>query len=73
MSLVGFEPTIAAFDQAKTAHALDRAAAVIGSGEYSGVKMNVNVMYCVRMYMCAYRVVLLLYWAQIMTETKLKY
>jgi hypothetical protein len=32
MSSVGFEPTIPAFGRAKTVHALDRAATVIGSG-----------------------------------------
>jgi hypothetical protein len=31
MPLVGFEPTIPAFDQAKTVHDLDRAATVIGT------------------------------------------
>jgi hypothetical protein len=31
MPLVGFEPTIPAFERAKTFHALDRAATVIGS------------------------------------------
>jgi hypothetical protein len=31
MTLVGFEPTIPTFDQAKTVHALDRAATVIGN------------------------------------------
>jgi hypothetical protein len=31
MPLVGLEPTISAFERAKTVHALDRAAAVIGS------------------------------------------
>jgi hypothetical protein len=30
MSLVGFEPTIPAIQRAKTVHALDRAATVIG-------------------------------------------
>jgi hypothetical protein len=30
MPRVGFEPTIPAFDQAKTVHALDRVATVIG-------------------------------------------
>jgi hypothetical protein len=30
MPQVGFEPTIPVFEQAKTVHALDRAAAVIG-------------------------------------------
>jgi hypothetical protein len=32
MPLVVFEPTIPEFEQAKTFHALDRAATVIGSG-----------------------------------------
>jgi hypothetical protein len=31
MSQVGFEPTILAFEQAKTVHALDRVATVIGT------------------------------------------
>jgi hypothetical protein len=31
MPLVGFEPTIPEFERAKTVHALDRAATVIGS------------------------------------------
>jgi hypothetical protein len=31
MPRVGFEPTIPAFEQAKTVHALDRAATVIGT------------------------------------------
>jgi hypothetical protein len=31
MPLMGFEPTISPFDRAKTVHALDRAAAVIGA------------------------------------------
>jgi hypothetical protein len=31
MPLVGFEPTIAAFERAKIVHALDRAATMIGS------------------------------------------
>jgi hypothetical protein len=30
MPRVGFEPTISAFERAKTVHALDRAAATIG-------------------------------------------
>jgi hypothetical protein len=34
MPPMGFEPTISAFERAKTVHALDRAAAVIGA--YSG-------------------------------------
>jgi hypothetical protein len=33
MSKVGFEPTIPVFERAKTVHALDRAATVIGSAE----------------------------------------
>jgi hypothetical protein len=35
MPCVGFEPTIPMFKQAKTFHALDRAATVIGLYEYS--------------------------------------
>jgi hypothetical protein len=35
MSQVGFEPTIPVFERAKTVHALDRAAIVIG-GELTG-------------------------------------
>jgi hypothetical protein len=31
MPLVGFEPTVPVFERAKTVHALDRAATVIGS------------------------------------------
>jgi hypothetical protein len=34
MPLVGFEPTIPALQQAKTVHALDRAATVIGSSPF---------------------------------------
>jgi hypothetical protein len=40
MLWVGFEPTIPAFEQAKTVHALDRAAIVIGFNVYIG---NINV------------------------------
>jgi hypothetical protein len=35
MPCVGFEPTIPAFERAKTVHALDRAAAVIGNAIYN--------------------------------------
>jgi hypothetical protein len=34
MPRVGFEPTIPVFEQAKTFHALDRAATVIGGKKY---------------------------------------
>jgi hypothetical protein len=34
MPSVGFEPTIPAFERAKTVHALDRAATVIGIKEH---------------------------------------
>jgi hypothetical protein len=34
MHWVGFEPTIPVFERAKTIHALDRVAIVIGSYEY---------------------------------------
>jgi hypothetical protein len=37
MSRVGFEPTIPAFDRAKTGHVLDRAANVMGSLSYSAL------------------------------------
>jgi hypothetical protein len=35
---VGFEPTIPAFERAKTVHALDRVATVIGSKHVAGTK-----------------------------------
>jgi hypothetical protein len=35
MPQAGFEPTIQAFERAKTLHALDRAATVIGHDEYN--------------------------------------
>jgi hypothetical protein len=38
MPQVGFEPTIAVFERAKTVQALDRAATVIGSGFAASVK-----------------------------------
>jgi hypothetical protein len=40
MSPVGFEPTIPVFRRAKTVHALDRAATVIG--EFSFCKVNIT-------------------------------
>jgi hypothetical protein len=39
MPRVGFEATILAFERAKTAHALDRAATVIGDRHYDNVYM----------------------------------
>jgi hypothetical protein len=39
MPQVGLEPTIPVFERAKTVHALDRAATVIGS--YSGYNVNI--------------------------------
>jgi hypothetical protein len=38
MPWVGFEPMIPAFEQAKTAHALDRATTVIGKSIYRHTK-----------------------------------
>jgi hypothetical protein len=38
MPRVAFEPTIAMFERAKTVHALDRAATVIGSSCVTGEK-----------------------------------
>jgi hypothetical protein len=35
MSPVGFEPTSSMFEQAKTVHAADRAATVIGAATYT--------------------------------------
>jgi hypothetical protein len=43
MSWVGFEPTIPAFERAKTFHALDRAATVIGYSYYWLFKIKVWV------------------------------
>jgi hypothetical protein len=42
MPQVGFEPTIPGFEQAKTVHGLDRAAAVIG--QYNLQKYVINVL-----------------------------
>jgi hypothetical protein len=50
MPRVGSEHTIPVFEKAKTVYALNHAATVIGSGEYTGIKINVNVMYCVRIW-----------------------
>jgi hypothetical protein len=38
MPSVGFEPTIPVFERAKTVHASDRAATVIGTFNYSHIK-----------------------------------
>jgi hypothetical protein len=39
---MGFEPTIPAFERAKSVHALDRATIVIGSAAKYTTKMNMN-------------------------------
>jgi hypothetical protein len=39
MPRAGFEPTIAAFERAKTVHTLDRAAAMIGTEVYAQEKL----------------------------------
>jgi hypothetical protein len=41
MPLVGFEPTIKAFERAKTVHALDRAATTIGGKQFHSTKIPV--------------------------------
>jgi hypothetical protein len=41
---VGFEPTIPVFERAKTVHALDRAATVIGSCRYTKFKYEIRVL-----------------------------
>jgi hypothetical protein len=44
MYWVGFEPTIPAFERAKTVHALDRAAIVVGwIVEYSAINFVVEI------------------------------
>jgi hypothetical protein len=40
MPRVGFEPTIPMFERAKTVHALDRAATVIGYYSVLGIKIS---------------------------------
>jgi hypothetical protein len=40
MLQVRFEPTISVSEQAKTVHALDRAATVVGTGTYRGRKIK---------------------------------
>jgi hypothetical protein len=40
MPRVGFEPKIPAFERAKTVHALDRAATVIGSEDGTDLQTN---------------------------------
>jgi hypothetical protein len=42
---VGFEPTIPAFEQAKTVHALDRASTVIGPEKASYLKVGAYPKY----------------------------
>jgi hypothetical protein len=44
MSLLGFEPRIPVFERAKTVHALDREATVIGIFMYYGTEMKSNVV-----------------------------
>jgi hypothetical protein len=44
MPRVGFEPTIPAFKRAKTFHALDRAANVIGTFNYSHKKIHIGCL-----------------------------
>jgi hypothetical protein len=47
MPRVGFQPTIPAFERAKTVHALDRAATVIGCYVHNGtVSPNTLCYYC---------------------------
>jgi hypothetical protein len=43
MLRVGFEPTIPAFERAKTVHVLDRAAAVIGNESFCLPLVNMNI------------------------------
>jgi hypothetical protein len=43
MPSVGIEPTIPAFERAKTVHALDRAATVIGGGMAKLLKLCMKV------------------------------
>jgi hypothetical protein len=51
MPWVGFEPTIPVLQRAKTVHALDRAATVIGPDEmYMRQKMNVAFNTAINMY-----------------------
>jgi hypothetical protein len=46
MSQVGFEPTIPVFERAKTVHALDRAATVIGYYSYSQAYVSHQASFC---------------------------
>jgi hypothetical protein len=41
MPEVGFKPTIPVFERAKTVHALDRAATVIGNAQFNYPKYDV--------------------------------
>jgi hypothetical protein len=43
MSRVGFEPTVSVFEWAKTVHALDRAATVIGCLAFCGFKITSTI------------------------------
>jgi hypothetical protein len=44
---VGYEPTVATFERAKTVHALDRAANVIGIGYNVPVQIQIKFLYAV--------------------------
>jgi hypothetical protein len=44
MPRVGFEPMSSAFEQAKTVHALDRAATVIGERKYTERKYSIIIV-----------------------------
>jgi hypothetical protein len=46
MSQMGFEPTILAFERAKTVHALDRAATVVGLKLYDKLKISRKYFDC---------------------------
>jgi phage gp36-like protein len=53
MPWVDFEPTIPAFEQAKTVRALDRAAAVIGAYIYT-YKYEETVLKILQVYECTF-------------------
>jgi hypothetical protein len=50
MPLVGFEPTIPAFEQAKTFHALDSAATVISPTSTTGINITTTTPTITRIY-----------------------
>jgi hypothetical protein len=49
MPRVEFEPTIPVFERAKTVHALDRAATMIGTNKLWSMLMS-NLAHCLRVY-----------------------